>query len=125
MIGLIVLLWKKKQKTIRKNSLNSEEKAIVPGDDGSGNVSPTTHITNKPKQNEIDGEVVHEVQGVKKPQKPFEADHTHTRAELDSGWRGWEAPAMVETDLSRQAVDTGGTEHARVGNRNKLRRNAE
>jgi hypothetical protein len=98
-IGLIILLWKRKQKTNRSRSLNSEEKAIVPTGISSGNVSDGCNDVNGTRQAEIDGEIVHEVHGAREPQKPFEADHTHTRAELDSGWRGWEAPAMVETSL--------------------------
>lgn len=103
-IGLIILVWKRKQKTDRSKSLNSEEKAIVPIDISSGSINPGSDETNRTKRTEIDGEVVHEVPGVREPQKPFEADHTHTRAELDSGWRGWEAPAMVETDLARTTI---------------------
>ncbi|KAF3050207.1 hypothetical protein E8E11_008567 [Didymella keratinophila] len=121
-IGLIILLWKRKQKTNRSKSLNSEEKAIVPDGDSRGDVNPASDETNRIRQAEIDGGVVHEVHGAREPQKPFEADHTHTRAELDSGWRGWEAPAMVETDLSRQAVDEVDAKLAGARQQNKLRR---
>lgn len=96
-IGLIILLWKRKQKTNRSKSLNSEEKAIAPSGNGPGNISPVSDGTSTTNQAEMDGEVVHATGGAWEPQKLFEADHTHTRAELDSGWRGWEALAIVET----------------------------
>jgi hypothetical protein len=121
-IGLIVLLWKRKQKTDRTKSLNSEEKAIVPSGNSPGDISPGSDDTDRARQAEIDGEVIHEAHGAREPQKPFEVDHTHTRVELDSGWRGWEAPAMVETDLSMQAVDEADTKVVRARQQNKLRR---
>jgi LPXTG-motif cell wall-anchored protein len=43
--------------------------------------------------------------------RPFEADHSSVRAELESDWTGWEASALLEVDLSREALDSqpGGT----------------
>lgn len=124
-MGLIILLWKRKQKTNRSKSLNSEEKAIVPSGNGPGKISPASDGTIRTRQAEIGGEVVHEIRGAWEPQKPFEADHTHTRAELDTGWRGWEAPAMVETDLSRQTPIAEGAEGAIAGSKSKLRKIAQ
>lgn len=121
-IGLIILLWKRKQKTNSSESLNSVEKAIVQSGNSSDNVSPASDGADRPRHAEIDGEVVYEVQGAREPQKPFEADHTHTRAELDSGWRGWEAPAMKETDLSKQTLDEVETKVATARQQNKSRR---
>lgn len=33
--------------------------------------------------------------------KPPEMDNTNFRAELESDWMGWEAPALLEVELSR------------------------
>jgi hypothetical protein len=37
--------------------------------------------------------------------RPLEADHSNVRAELESDWTGWEAPASLEVELSREALD--------------------
>lgn len=109
-IGLIVLLWRRRQNPNRSRSDSGEEKAIIRNERGSGNASSMSPESES-RHNEIDGDLVHEVQGAREPQKPYEADHTHTRSELDSGWRGWEAPAQVEADLSRTTI-----EQAQCGN---------
>jgi hypothetical protein len=37
--------------------------------------------------------------------RPFEADHSNVRAELESDWTGWEASALLEVELPREALD--------------------
>lgn len=104
LIAILVLLWKRQQKTGRLNSHSSEEKAIVPSESSPATTSPgNVPPESRSRQTEIDGEVVHEVQEAREPHKPYEVDHTDARAELDSNWRGWEAPALLEVDLARNA----------------------
>jgi hypothetical protein len=50
--------------------------------------------------------------------RPLEADHSSVRAELESDWTGWEAPALLEVELLREALDS---QHGGTGQRNGQR----
>lgn len=50
--------------------------------------------------------------------RPLEADSSNIRAELESDWTGWEAPALLEVDSSREAPNLPREE---VGQRNEER----
>lgn len=103
MIAAIVLFFSRRRN--RKTQNDSEEKtdaftkSELPGE--------------SKKQAEIAGENVYEAE---QQQKPNEADNRNTRAELEGDWTGWEAPALLEVELSREGPDTSLTPGNRLRN---------
>lgn len=107
LIGISILFWRRQKKRKQIERRNSEEKAIVSIERGlqeRGQVKGSPQTRSYPT--EIDGERVHEVEV--QSERFYEADHTNTRAELQSEWRGWEAPALSETEIFRSPPGNSG-----------------
>ena len=99
LIAIVILLWRRRHKAKQSGRYNSGEKAPLPEESRLGNRIPES----RSKPGEIDGGGVHEVDVPHR--KLNEADNMNTRVELDSGWGGWEAPALLETEISRRPPD--------------------
>ena len=103
MIAAIVLFFSRRRN--RKTQNDSEEKT---------DAFTKSELPGKSKkQAEIAGENVYEAE---QQQKPNEADNRNTRAELEGDWTGWEAPALLEVELSREGPDTSLTPGNRLRN---------
>jgi hypothetical protein len=105
MIATLLLLYRrrrKKQNTVQPTVDEPYMKAELPGE-------------SKPYL-ELDQDTsFYEASGLG---RPLEADHSSVRAELESDWTGWEAPALLEVELSREALDP---QHGGTGQRNGQR----
>ena len=89
MVAMLVLLWRRRNKTRLSTTNNSEEASTEPNVQGASN-----------KRVEIAGESVHEAEDRSEPN-----DDMNIRAELESDWTGWEASALLEVELSRNTAD--------------------
>jgi hypothetical protein len=93
MIATLLLLYQRRRKKQNSAQATNDEpyiKAELPGE-------------SKPYL-ELDQDTsFHEASGLG---RPLEADHSSVRAELESDWTGWEAPALLEVELSREALDS-------------------
>jgi hypothetical protein len=104
-VAVLLLLYRRrtrKQNTVQPTVDEPYMKAELPGE-------------SKPYL-ELDQETrFHEASGLG---RPLEADHSSVRAELESDWTGWEAPALLEVELSREALDS---QHGGTGQKNGQR----
>ncbi|KAJ8109693.1 hypothetical protein OPT61_g7276 [Boeremia exigua] len=92
-IAILIFVYRrraKKQNTVQPTADEPFMKAELPG--GS-----------KPRVELDQDNEFHEASGVG---RPLEADHSNVRAELESDWTGWEAPALLEVELSREPPNT-------------------
>jgi hypothetical protein len=91
-VAIVFLLYRRRERKQEISQLkvdNVYTKAELPGES-----KPHVELDEAAGYQEADGSG-----------RPLEADNSNVRAELESDWTGWEAPALLEVELSREAPD--------------------